>query len=271
MSGGLHGCAAVCTVALGRHAGGVDLRVRAGGRGEPVVLLLHGLGATGEVWDGLARLLPGAWVAPDLPGHGGSAPLPSYTFAAVADAVADLVDPAGTVILGHSFGGVVGLHLASRPGVRAVIGLGIKVAWTAEELARAAALAAREPARFATRDEAVPRHLRLSGLDGLVAPDSPAALAGVVERDGAWRPALDPRAFGVGDPEMAVLLAAAPVPVVLARGEHDGMVSAAQLRALVPAPVDLQGLGHNAHVEAPAAVAELVLAHSVPAHTPPAG
>jgi pimeloyl-ACP methyl ester carboxylesterase len=238
-----------------------DLRVLSGGSGAPTVLLLHGLGATAEVWEGLAPLLPGAWVAPDLPGHGGSAPLPAYTFAAVADAVADLVDPAGTVILGHSFGGVVGLHLAARPGVRAVIGLGIKVAWTPDELARAAALAARDQARFATREQAVARHLRLSGLDGLVAPGSPVALAGVVEQDGQWRPALDPRAFGVGDPQIATLLAAAPVPVVLARGEHDVMVGAEQLRALVPAPVDLPGLGHNAHVESPAAVAELVLTH----------
>ncbi|OLT01874.1 hypothetical protein BJF90_30505 [Pseudonocardia sp. CNS-004] len=66
----------------------MELRVRSGGLGEPVVLLLHGLGATAEVWDGLVPLLPGAWVAPDLPGHGGSAPLPAYTFAAVAEAVA---------------------------------------------------------------------------------------------------------------------------------------------------------------------------------------
>src|ERR687890_2113846 len=96
-----------------------DLRVLSGGRGEPTVLLLHGLGATAEVWEGLAPLLPGAWVAPDLPGHGGSAPLPAYTFAAVADAVADLVDPAGTVILGHSLGGGVGPHPAPPPGGRA--------------------------------------------------------------------------------------------------------------------------------------------------------
>lgn len=238
-----------------------DVRVRSGGRGGPVVLLLHGLGATAEVWDGLVPLLPGAWVAPDLPGHGGSAPLPSYTFAGVADAVAHLVEPGGTVVLGHSFGGVVGLHLASQPGVRAVIGLGVKVAWTSDELARAAQLGAREPVRFATRDEAVARHLRLSGLHGLVAADAPAATEGVVEQDGMWRPALDPRAFGVGDPQVARLLEAAPVPVVLARGEHDVMVSAEQLHALVPAPVDLPGLGHNAHVEAPAAVAGLVLRH----------
>jgi pimeloyl-ACP methyl ester carboxylesterase len=235
-----------------------DLRVRQGGRGGPVVVLLHGLGATCEVWEGLTGQLPGEWVAPDLPGHGRSARLPHYTFEAVAESVTDLVDPAGTVILGHSFGGVVGLHLADRPGVRAVIGLGIKVMWTDEDLARAAALAAREPAWFDTRDEAVARHLRLSGLDGLVEPDSPAAAAGVLEENGRWGPALDPRAFGVGDPEMAHLVAAAPVPVLLARGERDAMVSAEQLRALDPDAVDLPGLGHNAHVEDPRAVAALV-------------
>jgi pimeloyl-ACP methyl ester carboxylesterase len=53
-----------------------DLRVQQGGSGDPVLLLLHGLGATGDVWDGwrplLARRWPGRWLAPDLPGHGGS-------------------------------------------------------------------------------------------------------------------------------------------------------------------------------------------------------
>lgn len=236
-----------------------DVRVRRGGdSGTTTLFLLHGLGATADVWDGLTALHPGSWVAPDLPGHGASAPLPDYSSAAVAAAVADLVDPTGTVVLGHSFGGVVGLHLADQPGVRAVIGLGIKVAWTADELARAAELAGREPARFDTYAAAIARHLRLSGLDGLVDPTAPAAAAGVVEENGRWRPALDPRAFGVGEPGVAALLAAAPVPVVLARGEHDRMVSAGQLRALVANPVDLPGLGHNAHVEDPAAVLRLL-------------
>jgi len=222
------------------------------------VLLLHGLGATGEVWDGLVDLLPGAWVVPDLPGHGGSPPLARYTFPAVADAVADLVDPDGTVVLGHSFGGVVALELARRPGVRKVVGLGIKVAWTPDELSRAAALADREPARFATRDDAIARHLRVSGLGGLVAPDSPPATAGVVEDGGRFRLALDQRAFGIGEPGVAALTRAAPVPVVLARGEHDALVSAGQLAELVPDPVDLPGLAHNAHVEQPAALLPLL-------------
>jgi pimeloyl-ACP methyl ester carboxylesterase len=252
------------------------MRVRHGGRDAPAVLLLHGLGATGDVWDGLTGLLGRtAWTAPDLPGHGGSAALPEYTYAAVADAVAGLVDPRGTLVIGHSFGGVIGLRLAARPGVRAVIGLGIKVAWTAAELSRAAGLAAREAPVCATREEAVRRHLRVAGLDGLVDP-ADAALDAAVAPQGpgfsapsggpgagsgtagdGWRPTFDVRAFGVGDPGVAGLIAAAPVPVLLARGEHDRMVTAAQLRGLVPDPVELAGLGHNAHVEDPAALLRL--------------
>ena len=112
--------------------------------------------------------------------------------------VAHLVDPGGTVILGHSFGGVVGLHLADRPGVRAVVGGGIKVAWTAEELARAAGLAGRHAPLFPTRDEAVRRHLRVAGLDGLVEPADPAVDAAVTRTGDGWRPTFDPRAFAVG-------------------------------------------------------------------------
>lgn len=235
-----------------------EMRVKRSGVRGPTVLLLHGLGATSDVWDGvMAALGEQRAVAPDLPGHGGSPPLREYTFAVVAAAVAGLVDPAGTVVLGHSFGGVVGLHLATVPGVRAVIGLGIKVEWSADDLARADALAAREPTVFDSRDDALARHLRVAGLTGLVAPED--AAAGVVPVGERWRTALDPRAFGAGDPQVGALLAAAPGPVVLARGEHDGMVSAAQLRALVPDPVELPGLGHNAHVEDPDAIAALVV------------
>ncbi|WP_232667559.1 alpha/beta fold hydrolase [Pseudonocardia sp. TRM90224] len=238
------------------------MRVLRGGAGGPTVLMLHGLGATADVWAGVAAHLPGAWTAPDLPGHGATAPLPAYTFAAVADAVADLVDPAGTVVLGHSFGGVVGLHLAARPGVIAVIGLGIKVVWSAEELARAAAMAQRPPMRFATREEAVERHLKVAGLTGLVAPAT--VEAGVVRDGDGWCTALDPTAFGVGEPGVSALVTASPVPVVLARGERDPMVAAEQLRAIVPDPVELPGLGHNAHVEDPAAVA-LLTCRQIPA------
>ena len=54
------------------------------------------------------------------------------------------------------------------------------------------------------------------------------------------------------------LVAAAPVLVVLARGDRDPMVSAAQPAALVPDPRVLPCLGHNAHVEDPAALLPLI-------------
>ncbi len=235
------------------------MRVHGGGSGEPVLVLLHGLGATGDAWDSwrplLARRWPGRWLAPDLPGHGGSRWLSGYTFDNLADAVAGIVGPdARTVVLGHSLGGVVGLALASgrfAVSVQAVIGLGIKVAWTDEDLDRARAAARRSPAWFASRDEAAARYLRLSGLAGLLSADDPAVDAGLRERDRRWRVAMDPAAFAVGAPDMPRLLARSQALVTLARGEHDPMNTDEQLGRLGAATVTLPGLGHNAHVESP--------------------
>ncbi|HET6532635.1 MAG TPA: alpha/beta hydrolase [Actinoplanes sp.] len=234
------------------------LRFRDGGDGVPVLLLLHGLGATGDVWNGwaplLARRWPGRWVAPDLPGHGGSRPLPEYTFDGLAAAVACLVDPdVPHVVLGHSLGGVVGLALAAdiMLPVRGVVGLGIKVAWSRPDLDRAQAMAARPATWYASREEAAARFLRVSGLAGLVAPDDPAVSSGLREQDGRWRPALDPAAFAVGAPDMKRLLAQSAAPVTLARGALDPMNTDEQLAALGAVTITLPGLGHNAHVEDP--------------------
>ena len=222
-------------------------------------MLLHGLGATGDVWDGwwplLARRWPGRWVAPDLPGHGGSPPLAAYTFDGLAAAVAGIVQPSSRiVVLGHSLGGVVGLALASGRfpvPVHAVTGLGIKVVWADDDLGRAQALAHRPPAWFASRDEAAARYLRVSGLAGLLPADTAAVDAGLREQGGRWRLAIDPGAFAVGAPDMTQLIARSQAPVTLARGERDPMNTDEQLARLGPPTVTLPGLGHNAHVESP--------------------
>jgi pimeloyl-ACP methyl ester carboxylesterase len=229
-----------------------------------LLVLLPGLGATADVFAGAERVLddswPGGWLAVDLPGHGRSAWDPPYTFARHADAVGALLPrDRDVVVLGHSMGGVVALELAvTSPSPRAVVAFGVKVDWPEEHVAGAARLAARPVAHVASRAEAVERYLRLAGLTGLVDPDDPTTAAGVVEVPGGWRVAQDPATFGVGVPDMVGLLDRAACPVVMARGERDHLVSDAHLRALVPDPVTLAGLGHNAHVEDPAAVVELV-------------
>jgi pimeloyl-ACP methyl ester carboxylesterase len=244
----------------------VRVRVRTGGDGQPVLLLLHGLGATGHVWHRwpllLAERWPGRWLAPDLPGHGGSEPMLHYSFDDIAARLAELVDPNDRLtVLGHSLGGVLGLTLAGGSlgaAVDAVVGVGIKVAWTDDELAKAQALARRPVTWFDSRDEAAARYLRVSGLTGLLTTTDDAVRAGLREQDGRWRLAMAPAAFGVGAPDMPRLLAAARARVTLARGEHDPMVTDGQLAELRATRVTLPGLGHNAHVENPAAVAALL-------------
>ena len=238
----------------------MDLRVLQGGDGDPLLILLHGLGATGDIFERwrplLAQAWPGRWVAPDLPGHGGSPPLPAYTFDGLAAGVAPLVDPGGrTVVFGHSLGGVVGLIL--QP-VRAVVGLGIKVEWSAEELQRAWAIAERPPVWYPTREEAAARYLRVSGLAGLIGADDAVVEAGLREQDGQWGLAMDARAFAVGAPNMPALLAGTGATVVLARGADDPMNTDEQIARLGVSPVTLPGLGHNAHVQNPTACLELL-------------
>ncbi|QBX55537.1 alpha/beta fold hydrolase [Nocardioides seonyuensis] len=239
---------------------------RTGGAGTgPLLVMLHGLGATAEVFAEVERELSdnwsGGWLVVDLPGHGRSGWDPPYSFAGLADAVRPLLPhDRDLVLLGHSLGGVVALHLAdgAAPAPSAVIALGVKVRWTEEDLGRAAKIAERPVLTLASREEAVDRYLKLAGLSGLVDATDQATDAGVVAATEGWRVAQDPATFAVGAPDMTGLLAGAVCPVAMARGEHDPMVSDRDLAALVPDPVTLRGLGHNAHVEDPGAVLAVV-------------
>jgi pimeloyl-ACP methyl ester carboxylesterase len=237
-----------------------------GGNGRTLVLL-HGLGATGAVWTRTIAALAGLWAGPvlhpDLAGHGRRHRLDRYSYGSTAADVASGLDRSEDhVVVGHSFGGVVALALASGWfGVRVVAAtaIGVKVEWTDDELARAAGLAERPPARFTTFDAALARYRRVAGLDALTDPSAPELRDGVVERDGGYELAQDMATFGVGAPPMASVLASAGCPVTLACGEHDHMVNIEQLRTLAPGAIELLGAGHNAHVDAPDQVAALAL------------
>jgi pimeloyl-ACP methyl ester carboxylesterase len=245
-------------VAAGRAQG---LHLRSGGAGERLLVLLHGLGANSAVW---RRLIPvidarwqGRWLAPDFRGHGRSPHQGPYGYAAHAADVAALIadQNAGDVtLLGHSFGGVVAALIGTGwfgPRVRRVLAFGVKIDWTKDEVNKARELAARPARSFATHGEAVERFLKVSGLHGLVDPQSEDAAAGVAGVDGDFRVAMDPRAYAAVGPSIERILLLCEAPLRLAAGSSDPMVSVAAMRRIDPAAVSLEGAGHNVHWEAP--------------------
>ncbi|MEO6882319.1 MAG: alpha/beta hydrolase [Mycobacteriaceae bacterium] len=83
----------------------------------PVVLAVHGVTGHGGRWRELAQTeLAGARVlAPDLRGHGRSPAEPPWSLERHAADLLDVLEAekvAQAVVLGHSFGGAVALHLA---------------------------------------------------------------------------------------------------------------------------------------------------------------
>jgi pimeloyl-ACP methyl ester carboxylesterase len=239
-----------------------------GGRGEPLLVLLHGMGANASVWERLLPLVerswPGRWLAPDLRGHGRSVREGPYGLGMHAADVAAIIESeaAGAVTLvGHSFGGAVAALVASGwfgPRVSDVAAFGVKIEWSAAEIEKARELARRPAPVFATRGEAIERYLRLSGLAGLAAPSSATAAAGVIGADGRFQVAMDPRAWGAVGPSIAGVLRLATARVRLAAGDRDPMVTVDQMRGIDPDAQTFEGVGHNAHWEAPKRVWEFI-------------
>lgn len=231
---------------------------------SPTLLLIHGLGATPGVWHDLRSIVdwPGRVIAPDLPGHGASEWTADYTIGAMAAGVSSWCEPGEpVVIMGHSLGGAVGLCLASgffRPRVESVIGIGIKVEWSEEDVAGIAKAAAKGIRWFDSEAEAVDRFMLQSGLAGLVDTDHPAVEGAVAEVDGRWRVAQDPATFAQTALHTRSLLDAASCPVVLGAGELDPMVTETQLSAYVHEPRIAGGRGHNVPVEDPGWMAGLL-------------
>ena len=109
----------------------VDLdhgRVRVLTAGPPAatpLLLIHGLGMSAAYWTAYTfRALGGAFrlLAPDLPGYGGSDPLPHHTLATYTGAVRAMLDRLAPHeplhVLGHSMGGQIALGVAAADPAR---------------------------------------------------------------------------------------------------------------------------------------------------------
>lgn len=231
---------------------------------SPTLLLIHGLGATAGVWSNVIADLnwPGRVINAALPGHGSAAPSDDYTLGALAAAIADQCENGEDVVaVGHSLGGAVALCLASgffRPVVSTAIGIGIKLAWSDADVHGMAKVAAKGVRWFDSRDEAVDRFLLSAGLRDIVNHDHPAVDHAVAQVEGRWRLTQDPNTFAQRPVDGTRLVAAAAGNVVLAAGEHDAMVSRADMAALVAVPQIAANCGHNVHVEDPTWVAALI-------------
>src|SRR5262249_50007628 len=112
---------------------------------------------------------------------------------------------------------------------------------------------------YLTSAEASDRYRRVSGLDAGIAPEEQWLRRGIVHDARGWRLSQDPRTFGVAGAPFASLAASARARLVLARGAHDPMVSMEQLRAHTGEVEEIPGSGHNAHVERPDAIVQLLL------------
>jgi 3-oxoadipate enol-lactonase len=141
-----------------RRCGGV--RYFVGGAGPPV-LLVHGLGGQAANWRLVAPAVAAARrvIVPELPGHGGSRPLPRAEtidpFAEAILAVAEQEDAVPAPWVGHSLGGLVALRAAVRrpdavTGIVLAAGAGISSATRAGE-ATVAVLGLVKPGRILGR------------------------------------------------------------------------------------------------------------------------
>ncbi|MDT0266022.1 alpha/beta hydrolase [Streptomyces sp. DSM 44915] len=240
----------------------------ASGAGGPVLLLVHGWGGDRREWAGVTAGLAGRHrtLAPDLPGHGDTAPRPGrHAPRLVADDLAGWLRATGTgpvVAVGHSMGGQVVAALAvdhpelvlATVTVATGFGGGAGLDRLRAEQAALRREGAAWVARFAGRaaGPATPAAVTERVRRRLVAAD-PAVLA-------AYREAmyLAPGAFG-RRPAAAALLARRRCPALAL---HTSAEAAAWEAGLPAHPLSRQVVwpecGHYPHEERPVEVAALL-------------
>jgi pimeloyl-ACP methyl ester carboxylesterase len=86
------------------------------GVAHPPVVLIHGAGASHLAWPGVLRRLDGQRIiAPDLPGHGGSAAKACGSIRQYAERLLEFLDDLGiyrAALAGHSMGAAIALEMA---------------------------------------------------------------------------------------------------------------------------------------------------------------
>ena len=84
----------------------------AGNPALPSLVFLHGIGGAARAWRGQLEAFGERYraIAWDMPGYGGSAPLPAVSIATLADALQDFlqqIEVTKPILVGHSIGGMI--------------------------------------------------------------------------------------------------------------------------------------------------------------------
>jgi magnesium chelatase accessory protein len=245
----------------------------------PVLLLLHGAGASTHSFAKLAPLLAAhhELIVPDLPGHGFSGPAPAGAadmsgMALGVSALLRALQRPAELLVGHSAGAAVALgmvfHAQARP--RAIAGINAALL----PLRGLAGTFFSPAAKLLALNPLVPRFFAWRAADRFVLDRLLASTGSKVDEDSR-------RCYGrlIANPghvagtlammarwDLPALAAELPkltVPLHLLVGEHDGTIppaDAARVQALLPDTTRrvLPGLGHLAHEEDPQRVADWI-------------
>ena len=254
----------------------------------PVLLLLHGAGASTHSFAALSPLLAARFeiIAPDLPGHGFSGPAPARGagmegMARGVTALLRALQRPAALIVGHSAGAAVAVNMVLHAEVRPRAIAGINAALLPlrglagtffSPAAKLLALNPLVPHFFAWR--AADRFVldRLLASTGSKVDEhsqrfygrliaNPGHVAGALAMMAQW-----------DLPALAGQLRKLTVPLHLLVGDRDGTIppaDAARVQALLPGTTRLvlPGLGHLAHEEAPQRVADWISGLVALAHT----
>jgi 3-oxoadipate enol-lactonase len=237
----------------------------AGDPGTPPLVFLHGIGGAARAWRGQLDAFSDHYrtIAWDMPGYGGSAPLPRVSIVALADALQDFLRQADTtkpILVGHSIGGmIVQQLLAKNP-----------------DIARAVVLAQTSPA-FGKPDGDWQKSFIAARLGPLDRGETLVTLAPSLVRELVGD---DPDASGtdiarncmasVPEPTYRATMLALmgfdlrnalkdiAVPTLVLSGSKDNNAPApmmAKMASLIPSAkyVELEGVGHLANLERPGA------------------